>query len=799
MSSEVQIAVIDQQDTQIVLAVPGVQGATGSPISPGGTANQVLRKASSTDYDTDWSLVTNAMVDSSAAIAGTKISPNFGSQAVVTTGTSTAASFIPTSNTAPTNGLYLPAANNVAISTNGNGALFIDGNGNVGIGTGSPANYASFVTLALADTSGAEIDFIKGSTVQGSIYNAGDIFYVGGNTSVPTAILAGGSSRLYITSTGELKHIGGGSEGSPGVYFAGSAPSNSLYVQATTGNVGLGTSSPAKKTEIRSAPSTADTDGARIGDGTRYMEIAQTGATYNYMQVGANQNLFYFSGSDLHLSTDGANAITFNTNSLERVRIDSSGRLGIGASSVSELLHIKGGSSTGLDPTILIANGAPATSETASVDFGFNTQAADPDVLGRISSTITNRTTGAQASTLSFSVASAGSLAPRMTLTGTGLGIGSTEPQYLVHAASAVSAGADVGFRMQDTTNSKIIQLMRTGSSFSYIGIENTEGVVYSDNTLTLAADNSNPIKFCAGGGEAARIDSSKRLLVGTPNAESIYYISTVAYTPGVQFKGSGYNPSLSINRTDGGAFAFLTNSEDVTTSGRAFGGISFNGNDGAKYLAGARIAAEADGTTGTDDMPGRLVFSVTEPTNSSPTTSPSAMTINSGQEVLIGYSADNGAYKLQVNSQIFATSATIATSDGRYKENVSTLGGCLDLVKALRPVSFTWKPQQAITRIDDEGEEVVVREPHNFPEGTQVGFIAQEVQEVLNGKPWLGSVIKENVRPAVKDNDGNELAPEEQFYGIAEGNLIAVLTNALQEAVGRIETLEAEIAALKS
>jgi len=167
------------------------------------------------------------------------------------------------------------------------------------------------------------------------------------------------------------------------------------------------------------------------------------------------------------------------------------------------------------------------------------------------------------------------------------------------------------------------------------------------------------------------------------------------------------------------------------------------------------------------------------------------------GSEVLIGYTSDNGAYKLQVNSQIFATSSTIATSDGRYKENVATLGGCLDLVKALRPVSFTWKEQKDITRVNKEGKTEVVREAHNFPEGTQVGFIAQEVQEVLKDKPWLDSIIKENKRAAVKDANGRQIAPAEQFYGIAEGNLIAVLTSALQEAVERIESLESKLANL--
>ena len=77
-----------------------------------------------------------------------------------------------------------------------------------------------------------------------------------------------------------------------------------------------------------------------------------------------------------------------------------------------------------------------------------------------------------------------------------------------------------------------------------------------------------------------------------------------------------------------------------------------------------------------------------------------------------------------------------------------------------------------------------------------KTGSASKKLLKKLDGKPWLGSVIKENVRPAVKDNDGNELASEEQFYGIAEGNLIAVLTNALQEATAKIEDLEARLTA---
>ena len=317
-----------------------------------------------------------------------------------------------------------------------------------------------------------------------------------------------------------------------------------------------------------------------------------------------------------------------------------------------------------------------------------------------------------------------------------------------------------------------------------YPGTDTNTGL-WSPAADTLAVSNS--------GSETLRTDSSRRLLIGTSSSRSL------GATILVQIEGtSATTTSLSLFRnSDDTAAAVIAmgksrgtvdGSNTIAQNADSFGQINFYGTDGTAPIPSASIAVNCDGTPGTNDMPGRLAFSTTADGASAVT---EAMRINSQQEVLIGYTADNGAYKLQVNSQIFATSATVATSDGRFKENVATLGGCVDLVKALRPVSFTWKPQQDITRTDDEGKEVLVREGHNFPDGTQVGFIAQEVQEVLAAKSWLTSVIKENVRPAVTDADGKELAPEEEFFGIAEGNLIAVLTSALQEAIAKIEGLE--------
>ena len=343
-----------------------------------------------------------------------------------------------------------------------------------------------------------------------------------------------------------------------------------------------------------------------------------------------------------------------------------------------------------------------------------------------------------------------------------------------------------------------------TSGNFGDVTI--SDKIIHDGDTNTAIRFPANDtISVETSGSERIRVDSNGRLLIGTNTSRSSQ-AGTLVYSAQLQVEGSNddvvgsafsrfsddaFPTGLSLQKARGTkALPVIVNNDDV------IGFISFSGYDGAKWVASAAIYVEIQGTPGVDDMPGRLGFATTPDGASLPI---EAMRINNEQNLLIGYTANNGAYKLQVNSQIFATSATVATSDGRYKENVATLNGCIDLVNALRPVSFDWKPQQDITRIDEEGKSVLVREGHNFPNGKQVGFIAQEVQAVLADKPWLGSVIKQNVRSAIEDADGNELAPEEEFFGIAEGNLIAVLTAALQEAIAKIDALEARIAALEA
>ena len=153
---------------------------------------------------------------------------------------------------------------------------------------------------------------------------------------------------------------------------------------------------------------------------------------------------------------------------------------------------------------------------------------------------------------------------------------------------------------------------------------------------------------------------------------------------------------------------------------------------------------------------------------------------IDTAGRTLIGFSSSQGsAYKLQVNSQIFATSATVATSDQKYKQNVQSLTGATALVSALNPVQFDWKAH-SLFNFDTENK--------------QLGFIAQEVQTALSGTDYVSSIVKSNAvaQEELTDVNGNTTpAIDEQYLGIAEGNMIALLTAALKETIARVDVLE--------
>jgi hypothetical protein len=121
--------------------------------------------------------------------------------------------------------------------------------GNVGIGTTSPATHAGYTTLALNNTTnGGVIDFMNNGTLTGQVYNSATSFNVYATTSIPLIFSAGGTPRMRILSTGEVgigttspanKLDVAGSLAIGGTYAGTAAPTDGAIIQ---GSVAIGTS-----------------------------------------------------------------------------------------------------------------------------------------------------------------------------------------------------------------------------------------------------------------------------------------------------------------------------------------------------------------------------------------------------------------------------------------------------------------------------------------------------------------------------------------------------------------------------
>lgn len=187
------------------------------------------------------------------------------------------------------------------------------------------------------------------------------------------------------------------------------------------------------------------------------------------------------------------------------------------------------------------------------------------------------------------------------------VGIGTTDPGRKLEVNSGDS---DV-----------VINSVSTDSG-AYISFE--DNATTGDTYVRVGAVGDD-LRLDSGNAEAGRFNSNGELLVGSSSSVDVGSVSTANLQ--VTQNNAGIPAafySLADATGPGGVIALghgRSTASGILSSGDVIGQIRFAGADGTDMVTlGAQISAEVDGTPGTDDMPGRLVFSTTADSASSPT-----------------------------------------------------------------------------------------------------------------------------------------------------------------------------------
>jgi hypothetical protein len=203
-----------------------------------------------------------------------------------------------------------------------------------------------------------------------------------------------------------------------------------------------------------------------------------------------------------------------------------------------------------------------------------------------------------------------------------------------------------------------------------------------ADPNTGLYSPGADQLAISTGGTGRLFIDSSGRLLVGTSTARSNFFgttLSSLTQTEGIG--GSTARGSLSVINNDvsnnppyvllGRSGAATLGSNAVVVSGSRLGTLTFHGADGTSFIEAATVAGEVDGTPGSTDMPGRLVFSTTADGAASPT---ERLRIDSSGRVGIGVSSPAVTLeaKSSGNTVFRAWTSDTATSNQIVFDNTS-------------------------------------------------------------------------------------------------------------------------------
>jgi hypothetical protein len=195
-------------------------------------------------------------------------------------------------------GIFFPAADTIAFSEGGTESMRIDSSGNVGLGVTPSAWGSGWKALQFGSGGSAFTNGTTDARIGANTYQTGSTF---------AAINTGAASRYEQVAGGHYWL------NAPSVSAGVSQSFTQAMTLDTSGNLGIGATSPARKLEIAEASNNYQ---MRIGAGS-------VSASYTYDIGRSNSDGFlYFYGNQT-----GANGYVFSGANGERMRIDASGNL----------------------------------------------------------------------------------------------------------------------------------------------------------------------------------------------------------------------------------------------------------------------------------------------------------------------------------------------------------------------------------------------------------------------------------------------------------------------------------------